>query len=177
MCAALQLVHVRETIQSERSEIQPVGKLDPGREEVNASTGLKQPMYQITCATSGQAFLVDTGAAVSLLPRSLGGPVPSSDSESPVLQTANGGILQTYGTIQRRMNFDGKLHIHTFVIADVIEPMLGWDFLSNHLAVIVAKGPHSYFQCVCEPAAPTAKPARAAFVPYRRPSNQNSAQV
>ena len=75
----------------------------------------------------------------------------------------------------KRGNFDNKLHVHTFVIADVVEPMLGWDFLSQHLAVIVAKDPHTYFQCVCEAASTV--PAQASFVPYRRPTKQRSAPV
>ena len=117
-------------------------------------------MYRLVCAASGQAFLVDTGAAVSLLPRGF----HENVGDNPVLQTANGDFLPMFGSQKLQMNFDNKLHSHTFVIADVVEPMLGWDFLSQHLAVIIARDPRTYFQCVCEAASLSS--ANANFVPY-----------
>ena len=130
-------------------------------------------MYRLVCATSGQAFLVDTGVAVSLLPRGFSsGPVQENVGDNPVLQTANGDFLPSFGSQKLQMNFDSKLHFHTFVIADVVEPMLGWDFLSQHLAVIIARDPRTYFQCVCEAASLSS--ANANFVRYRRPVRQRT---
>ena len=71
-----------------------------------------------------------------------------------------------------KMIFDNKIHAHTVIVADVVEPMLGWDFLSQHRAVIVTHDPHTYFQCTCE-AASLSSP-RSNFVPYRRPVKQRT---
>ena len=90
-------------------------------------------------------FLVDTGAAVSVLPpRS----VPASlcfsspySPRSPRLQAANHSQISTFG--QRLLDVDLGLRRQfkwVFVIADVRFPILGADFLSHfNLAVDVAQ--------------------------------------
>ena len=83
---------------------------------------------------SGRRFLVDTGAAVSVLPyKSTGG------SPDAFLSAANGSKIATYGTRTLPLRLGGNAYSHTFVLADVSNPILGADFLgANNLIVNVS---------------------------------------
>lgn len=79
-------------------------------------------------------FLIDTGANVSVLPRSAVKIVQKSDCESQFsLFAANGTKINTYGT--HTMTLDLSLRrnfLWTFIIANVQQPIIGADFLSHY---------------------------------------------
>jgi len=103
--------------------------------------GPGSPLLCIKDSFSGQIFLVDTGAQVSVLPATDAhraecvqeGPRP------PRLQAANGSVIQSYGTLFRELCFRGRVFSGQFVCADVRRPLLGADFLlKNNLLVDIA---------------------------------------
>ena len=81
-------------------------------------------------------FLVDTGSQVSILP-------PSDwDREhcqrGLPLMAANGATIATFGSRFRSLRFGSGQFTWNFVIAEVMQPILGADFLSaNSLLVDV----------------------------------------
>lgn len=80
---------------------------------------------------TGKCFLVDTGASFSILP-----PPRAKDTGKPPafdLLAANGTPIATYGT--QRMVLDFGIHRKfpwIFVVAEVTQPILGYDFLSYY---------------------------------------------
>lgn len=83
---------------------------------------------------SGRRFLVDTGAAVSVLPYK-----PIAGRPDSYLNAANGSKIATYGTRTLPLRLGGNAYSHTFVLADVSNPILGADFLgANNLIVNVS---------------------------------------
>ena len=73
-------------------------------------------------------YLIDTGATSSLLPKKLvQGPHRKS---SYLLQAANGSPINTYGSKEYPVNYNGKRYTWKFLVADVSIPIIGADFLS-----------------------------------------------
>jgi len=91
----------------------------------------------ITCRRSGRKFLIDTGAAVSVLPPSTTDVVQESTS----LLAANGTPIPTYG--KRRAKVDLGLPTstpeHDFYVAEVAVPILGFDFMSANSLLVDAE--------------------------------------
>lgn len=89
--------------------------------------------------TNHRTFLVDTGAAVSVLP-----PSPT-DRKYPQphfnLQAANGSNISTFGRKSLTLNLGLRRSLPwIFVVADVSKPILGADFLHHfHLSVDLNK--------------------------------------
>ena len=82
-------------------------------------------------------FVIDTGAGVSLLPRSL--PAGSLLQPSAVrISTANGEPLNVVGEVTCDVTIPQlrRTFTWTFVVADVTTPLLGQDFLSQHSLLI-----------------------------------------
>ena len=80
---------------------------------------------------SHKAFLVDTGADISVF--------PAEDRSSPDtrgLLAANGSVTRTYGTAQIALKFSGFRVQHPFRLTDVAKPILGSDFFLRHDLVI-----------------------------------------
>ena len=76
---------------------------------------------------SGQAFLVDTGAEVSVTPAALAD--KTSCQKTSQLTAANGTIINSWGTRSLSLNLGkGHTYRHSFLIADVTRPILGADF-------------------------------------------------
>ena len=78
---------------------------------------------------TGLYMLIDTGAAVSVFPRTL-----SKNSTLDVktgLQAINGTKIPTYGTQSVKIRLDRKTFTHTMVVGQVSCAILGWDFLSK----------------------------------------------
>lgn len=75
-------------------------------------------------------YLVDTGAALSVLPRR------HSRAKTPAdykLYAANGTSISTYGEERRRLDLGLRRNfVWDLVIADVSQPILGADFLSHY---------------------------------------------
>jgi hypothetical protein len=81
--------------------------------------------------TTGIDFLVDTGAAVSVLPHRSASP-PSG----PALVAADGRSIASWGRETRRLVFGASSFLVSFILAAVSKPILGVDFLAaNRLLV------------------------------------------
>ena len=82
------------------------------------------------CDESGVSFLLDTGAAISCLPPTF---LPSGKPVTPPdplhAETATGCPMKIHGSTLLNFSLLGEKFSHRFQIADVQEPILGFDFL------------------------------------------------
>ena len=89
--------------------------------------------------TTGTWLLLDSGAAVSVFPKTKCKKPPPED-QSRHLQAVNGSRIRTFGNRTVDFNF-GRKYPHNVIIADIKEAILGWDFLSKyHLDLVWSKG-------------------------------------
>jgi hypothetical protein len=103
------------------------GKLDSCRGQINALGGI----VYLQDSKTNQKFLVDTGAAVSVLPHTSKEP-----SSGPPLSGVNGKAIPSWGSVGKTLNFGIRTFLCTFILAAVSKPILGVDFLSaNRLLV------------------------------------------
>lgn len=88
--------------------------------------------------SSQTRFLIDTGADISVLPKSY---IPQSKTlNNLVLYAANGTKIPTYGS--KLLTMDLNLHRRftwSFVVADVSQPILGVDFLKHFNLLVDVK--------------------------------------
>lgn len=88
--------------------------------------------------TTGLRFLVDSGANVSVIPRSVKQNNSSaSECKDYKLYAANGTEIKTYGI--KTMVLDLKLRRAfrwTFIVADVKQPIIGADFLAHYKLLV-----------------------------------------
>ena len=92
-------------------------------------------LFFITDRTTGNKFLVDTGAEVSVIPPSRAERQYRRDSLT--LQAANNTSIATYGKRSLTLNLGLRRTFRwIFVIADVRHPILGADFL-RHYSLLV----------------------------------------
>ena len=76
-------------------------------------------------------YLIDTGAAVSVLPKSCANRISGADSLP--LVAANNSTIKTYGTCNRVVDVGLKREYPwTFIVADVQQPIIGADFLIHY---------------------------------------------
>jgi hypothetical protein len=85
-------------------------------------------LLRITDEISKRRFLVDTGAAFSVLPHS--GP-PISAADLPKLRAAGGQSIKCFSEKRLEVSFSGQPFTWEFLLADVEAPLLGADFLRN----------------------------------------------
>ena len=84
-------------------------------------------------------YLIDTGAAVSILPRSYAN--GTLDADSLPLVAANNSTITTYGTSKRIVDVGLKReNSWTFIVADVKQPILGADFLIHYILLVDLSG-------------------------------------
>ena len=94
-------------------------------------------LYYLTDPPTGTKFLVDTGACKSIYPKSLLRDVQQSGgADSLRLVAANGSRIPTFGTSRLRVSVGGRLLDWTFVVADVMLPILGADFLAHYNLIV-----------------------------------------
>ena len=80
-------------------------------------------------AKTNQAFLIDTGAEVSV--------VPASEQEwqgapwTKELVAANGSRIRCYGEKKLRLHVGPRVYEWTFLVAEVRRPLIGADFLMS----------------------------------------------
>ena len=75
--------------------------------------------------------MIDTGAAVSVLPKSCANRI--SDADSLPLVAANNSTIHTYGNCKRVVDVCLKREYPwTFIVADVQQPIIGADFLIHY---------------------------------------------
>ena len=80
-------------------------------------------------------YLIDTGAAVSVLPKSCAN--RSSDAACLPLFAANNNIKNTYGTSRRVVDVCLKQdYAWTFIAANVKQPIIGADFLIHYSLLV-----------------------------------------
>ena len=76
-------------------------------------------------------YLIDTGAAVSVLPKSCANRI--SGAGSLPLVAANNSTINTYGNCKRVVDVGLKCEYPwTFIVADVQQPIIGADFLIHY---------------------------------------------
>lgn len=79
---------------------------------------------------SGRKFLIDTGAAVSVIPPNS---VQRRKKSEHQLYGASGRPIATFGTVVEIVDFGFKRKLKwSFIVADVTLPILGADFISNY---------------------------------------------
>ena len=85
------------------------------------------------------SYLIDTGAAVSVLPRSCAN--GTVDSDSLPLVAANNLTITIYGTSKRLVDVElRKEYSLTFIVADVKQPILGADFFIHYNLLVDLPG-------------------------------------
>lgn len=94
--------------------------------------GPLSPLLSLTDSLSGQKFLVDTGAQVSVIPASDSIRKRGTKSPQPRLSAANGTPIATFGTIRKIVCFGNRRFPGDFIRAEVKRPLLGADFLLRH---------------------------------------------
>ena len=76
-------------------------------------------------------YLIDTGAAVSVLPKSCANRI--SDADCLPLVAANNSTINTYGNCKRVVDVGLKREYPwTFIVADVKQPIIGANFLIHY---------------------------------------------
>ena len=84
---------------------------------------------------SGNKFLVDTGAALSVFPHR-----SSSPPSGPPLVAADGRSIPSWGRKQFRLSFSNLCFSHDFVLAGVSTPIIGLDFLQDNALLVDTAG-------------------------------------
>ena len=95
-------------------------------------------MLYVRDRNSGQTFLIDTGARVSVFPAT--GADTHSGNSGPQLEAANGTLIRSHRSRNITLSLDGCSFNWTFVIADVTQPLLGADFLHSFDLMVDIKG-------------------------------------
>merc|ERR1711951_109503 len=83
---------------------------------------------RVWCNKLKMSFLVDSGAAVSIIPRSRVKQTDVTPSQDVKLKAVNGSSIQTYGKRTFRLQFERAHFTHTFVVAD-LPGVLGFDWI------------------------------------------------
>lgn len=117
-------VHLRQT--------KGVGKLkSPSRVQAVVDGIKKNRRLTISDRKDGVAYLIDTGADISVIPRRM---VKGTLSRTDVqLFAANNTVINTYGNRTRTLDLGLRRPFRwQFVVADVMQPIIGADFLAHH---------------------------------------------
>ena len=93
------------------------------------------PSKLLYVADKRNKYLIDTGAAVSVLPKSCSNRI--SDADCFPLVAANNTTINTYGTSKRVVDVGLKLdYTWNFIVADVQQPIIGAHFLIHYSLVV-----------------------------------------
>ena len=91
-------------------------------------------------------YLIDTGAAVSVLPKSCTNKI--SDADCLPLAAANNTTVNTYSTSKRDVDVGLKRdYTWNFIVADVQQPIIGADFLI-HYSLLVDRSSYTCFTII-----------------------------
>ena len=116
-----------------RGTVHVCGK-HPGLPSIAMAVGHKTRFLYAQDLKSGDRFLVDTGAEVSVFPANRMD--RNSHFQGTKLTAANGSNLCTYG--ERTILLISKRHFRwTFTIAQVSQPLFGTDFLRAHSLLVI----------------------------------------
>jgi hypothetical protein len=94
------------------------------------------PLINVKDTTSNVRYLVDSGAALSIVPhRSI---LPPS---GPAIVNENSGLIPSWNFITKQLHFGPHQFSHKFLQANVSQPILSADFLkTNSLTVDFSEG-------------------------------------
>ena len=107
------------------------------RRSLNAAGKAGRRKFLIRDHNSGKNYLVDTGACASVIPATAHA---RKCQEGESFGNASGGGIKTYGTSQIPLHFgEGHRFTQTFTIADVTQPILGFDFFEHNRLKIMLK--------------------------------------
>lgn len=88
--------------------------------------------------TTGDRFLVDTGASISVIPARRR---DRREKSAFTLFAANGTPISTYGEVKKSLNIGLRRPLPwSFVVADVNHPIIGADLLFHHHILVDLKG-------------------------------------
>ena len=118
-----------------------------------------QPLIVNELDPSRRHFLVDTGATLSAVPRRwLGQPemarVRPWEKSRQTVKAANDTVMQVHGVIDLTVMFGGLVHRHPFLVIDMPDALLGYDFMRIHDVTIIAAKNRLEFRCKCPPGTP-----------------------
>jgi hypothetical protein len=85
------------------------------------------PLIHLKDTKTHISYLVDTGAAISLLPFS-----SSQHPSGPKLINASGASIPSWNFVFKNLKFGNHTFVHSFLQSAVSQPILGMDFLSLH---------------------------------------------
>ena len=92
------------------------------------------PLLQLYDKNTKLNFLIDTGAALSVLPAGRSDRFKKGDI---ILQAANNSIINTYGSQQLILDFGLPRPLTwRFLVADVSQPIISADFLLQHKLLV-----------------------------------------
>ena len=99
-------------------------------DKVAANTAAKQdPRPRVFDCNTKKWFLVDSGAAVSIVPHTW---YPRTTPDTGrALQAVNGTRIATYGVVNLTLRL-GHNYNHTFIVSEVDEPVIGFGFLLDN---------------------------------------------
>ena len=97
------------------------------------SVSRQEGALSVFCRVQRRAFLVDSGADVSVYPAT---PAQMKCCFSAALKAANGTSIRTFGKKTIKLSFAGLKVVHTFLLADVKKPILGTDFFRDNDLII-----------------------------------------
>ena len=110
-------------------QLEEVGKRLDRHVAATDTAGATSRLFYVTDRTSGERFLVDTGAEVSVVPPRQGETYSYSSSS---LRAANGSHIKVYGNASRTLNIGLRRTFRwLFVVADIQFAILGIDFLQH----------------------------------------------
>ena len=121
------------------SKVTCSGKLSERLSSLAVSESRIRKCIYAYCDQNELQFLVDTGGATSLLPKSLFEP---EEEHVMKLLAVNDSTFNAYGTRDLFLDLSlGVIFKQTFLVADIFEPILGIDSLANNNIIIdVSKG-------------------------------------
>ena len=122
------------------STLFPFGKLVNGGDYLNTipADNPSSSLMFLMNKLSGNRFLVNTGASVSVFPHS--SRRPTAPSVGVQLKTADGTTMNTFGTRRLALQFGSRRFEWNFLLANVSMPILGADFLHEHRLLVDVAG-------------------------------------
>ena len=93
----------------------------------------KTKILKVHCHITNYNFLIDTGSTVSIIPAN-----KFDDTETDgILYAANNTKIFTKGQKTLKINLGlGRTYTHEFIVANINQPIIGADFLSNFRILI-----------------------------------------
>jgi hypothetical protein len=112
----------------------------------------------LTDELTNDRYLVDTGAALSVVPCD-----KNSSPSGPLLKGADGQPIPSWGFIKKTVQFQGKLYTSSFFKAAVAGPILGIDFLRKFKVTVAPDINQIQFACTAVASPATYLPAAASL--------------